>query len=161
MDPRNDLSCRARISKSLNMLSLTCKAGIKAVIYLALKFESGEKTGLKAIAEYTDTNEHTAGKLLQTLVRQRVINSAKGPNGGFYLSQGQLMQPVIRIVEAIDGKDVFKECGLGLSKCSSAHPCPIHNEYKNARDIIEKLFTEKRVINLRKPVSSGLAHLIG
>lgn len=142
------------------MLSLTCKASVKAVIYLALKFESGEKTSIKAIAEYTGTNEHTAGKLLQTLVKQGIINSAKGPNGGFYLSNDQLRQPVIRIVEAIDGNNVFKECGLGLSKCSSSHPCPIHNEYQNARNIIEKIFQEKKVFNLCEPVSSGLAHLI-
>lgn len=142
------------------MLSLTCKAAIKAVIYLASKFESGEKTGIKVIAEYTGTNEHTAGKLLQTLVKQSVINSTKGPNGGFFVSKDQLKQPVIRIVEAIDGNQVFRECGLGLSKCSSTHPCPIHNDYKKARDIIEKLFREKKVLNLCEPVNSGLAHLI-
>lgn len=143
------------------MLSLTCKAAIKAVIYLALKFESGEKMGIKEIAEYTGTNEHTAGKLLQILVKRNVINSTKGPNGGFFVSKDQVRQPVIRIVEAIDGNQVFRECGLGLSKCSSSHPCPIHDEYKKARDIIEKLFREKKVLNLCEPVSSGLAHLIG
>jgi DNA-binding IscR family transcriptional regulator len=94
-------------------------------------------------------------------VRQNIINSAKGPSGGFYLSKEQLAQPVIHIVEAIDGKKVFKECGLGLSKCSSTHPCPIHHEYKKARSILEKLFQEKKVFNLCEPVNSGLAHLVG
>ncbi len=143
------------------MLSLTCKAAIKSVIYLASKFEDDKKTGIKEIAEYTGTNEHTAGKLLQTLAKQGVINSAKGPTGGFYLSKDQLRQPVISIIEAIDGSNVFKECGLGLSKCSSTHPCPIHNEYKNARNIIERLFQEKKVFNLCEQVNNGLAHLIG
>jgi Rrf2 family protein len=143
------------------MLSLTCKAAIKSVIYLASKFESREKTGIREIAEYTDTNEHTAGKLLQTLVKQNVINSAKGPTGGFFLSKDQLRQPIMHIVEAIDGRNVFKQCGLGLSKCSATHPCPIHHEYKNARDIIEKLFQEKKVFHLCEPVNNGLAHLIG
>jgi DNA-binding IscR family transcriptional regulator len=64
-------------------------------------------------------------------------------------------------VEAIDGKEIFNSCGLGLSKCSSSHPCPIHDEYKKARDIIEKLFTQKRVLDLCKPVNMGLAYLIG
>ena len=143
------------------MLSLTCKAAIKAVIYLASKSESGEKAGIKEIAGYTGTNEHTVGKLLQTLVKSDIIKSVKGPAGGFYLSKAQLRQPVLNIVEAIDGCDVFKACGLGLSKCSSSRPCPIHDEYKKARDIVERLFREKKVHDLCEPVNSGVAHLIG
>src|SRR5215831_461410 len=143
------------------MFSYTCKTAIKAVIYLGSKFESGENAGIKEIAEFINASEHTVGKLLQTLVRQGVINSVKGPTGGFYISKGQGKQPIINIVEAIDGKNVFKECGLGLSTCSASHPCPIHNEYKEARHLIEKLFNTKKIADLCEPVNSGMAHLIG
>jgi Rrf2 family protein len=143
------------------MLSYTCKTAIKAVIYLASKFDSGENAGIKEIAEYINASEHTVGKLLQTLVKQGIINSVKGPSGGFYISKEQIKQPIINIVEAIDGKNIFKECGLGLSKCSPAHPCPIHDEYKEARGMIEKLFTRKKISDLCEPVNNGLAHLIG
>ena len=143
------------------MLSYTCKTAIKAVIYLASKFDSGENAGIKEIAEYINASEHTVGKLLQTLVKQGIINSLKGPAGGFYISKEQRKQPIINIVEAIDGKQVFKECGLGLSKCSAAHPCPIHNEYKEARNSIENLFNMKKIADLCEPVNSGLAYLIG
>ena len=143
------------------MLSYTCKTAIKAVIYLASKFESGENAGIKEIAEYIDANEHTIGKLLQMLVKQGIINSMKGPAGGFYISKEQRKQPIINIVKAIDGKQVFKECGLGLSKCSDTRPCPIHNEYKEARNIVEKLFSDKKITDLCEPVNCGIAYLIG
>ena len=143
------------------MLSLTCKTAVKAVIYLASKYASGTKAGIKEIAEYIDGNEHTVGKLLQTLVREGVINSAKGPSGGFYIAKEQLKKPVMAIVDAIDGREVFKECGLGLSKCSATHPCPIHDEYKISRDHIQKLFSQKKIIDLCEPVSKGFAHLVG
>lgn len=143
------------------MLSLTCKTAIKAVIYLASKYGSGMNAGIKEISEYIGGNEHTVGKLLQILVRDEVINSVKGPSGGFYISKEQLKKPVIVIVEAIDGREVFRECGLGLSKCSATHPCPIHDEYKIGRDQIQKLFSQKKIIDLCGPVSKGLAHLIG
>lgn len=67
------------------MLSLTCKTAIKAVIFLASKFKSGAKSGIIEIAEYIDASEHSVGKMLQTLVKENVINSSKGPNGGFTL----------------------------------------------------------------------------
>lgn len=143
------------------MLSLTCKTAIKAVIYLASKFESGEKAGIKEIAEFIEASEHTVGKFLQSLVKEGVINSVKGPNGGFYLTAKQKAQPIINIVEAIDGREVFNQCGLGLSKCSSTHPCPIHNDYKVVRDLFEKLCREKKIADLCEPVNDGLAYLFG
>ena len=143
------------------MLSLTCKTAIKAVIYLSSKFESGEKSGIKEIAEFINASEHTVGKMLQTLVKEEVINSAKGPTGGFFITGKQLNQPIINIIEAIDGKDVFKQCGLGLSKCSSTHPCPIHNDYKVVRDLFEKLCRDKKMSDLCEPVNNGLTYLFG
>ena len=143
------------------MLSLTCKTAVKAVIYLASRYGSGNNAGIKEIAEYIDASEHTVGKLLQTLVKENLVNSIKGPSGGFNISKEQLKQPIIEIVKAIDGKQAFKGCGLGLSKCSATHPCPIHDEYKVARDIIEKLFIERKINDLREPVSKGLAYLVG
>ena len=141
------------------MLSLTCKNAIKAVIYLASKYDSGTNAGIKEIADYIDASDHTVGKLLQTLVKNNLINSVKGPSGGFYVTKEQLRQPVINIVYAIDGDEVFRECGLGLKKCSGKHPCPMHDQYKTARDILEKLFTKSRVIDLCEPVNNGLAYL--
>src|SRR6185312_1043006 len=143
------------------MLSKTCKIAIKAVIYLCSKFESGGNASIKEIAEFINSSEHTVGKILQTLVKQDVIKSMKGPTGGFFISRTQQKQPIINIVEAVDGKQVFRSCGLGLSKCSSSHPCPIHQDYKEARELMEKLFREKNVQNLCEPVSDGLAYLMG
>lgn len=143
------------------MLSYTSKTAIKAVIYLSCKSANGEKAGFKEIAEQINASEHTVGKILQTLARHGIINSVKGPYGGFYINEKQQKQPISSIIETIEGKQVFKECGLGLSKCSETHPCPIHNEYKIARDLIEALFCEKKIKDLCDPVSSGIAHLIG
>jgi Rrf2 family protein len=143
------------------MLSYTCKTAIKSVIYLASKFDSEDNAGIKEIARYINASEHTVGKLMQTLVKQGIINSVKGPAGGFYISKEQMRQPIINIVEAIDGRQVFKECGLGLSKCSSNRPCPIHNEYKEARNLVEKLFNSKKIADLCQPINCGMAYLIG
>lgn len=143
------------------MLSLTCKASIKAVIYLGSNYDSGKKSSFKEIAEFINENEHTVGKLLQKLVKEKIINSVKGPNGGFYISSKQKEQPIIDIIHAIDGKDVFKQCGLGLSKCSETRPCPFHNDFKPIRELFKKMCSEKNVSDLYENVNSGLAYLIG
>ena len=142
------------------MLSYTCKTAIKSVIYLASKTAHGDKAGMKEIAEQINASEHTVGKILQTLVREGLINSTKGPNGGFFITKTQQNQPVIVIVEVIEGAGFFKECGLGLAKCSAIRPCPIHDDYKLARDLLEKIFRTKKIKDLCDPVTNGLAYLI-
>lgn len=143
------------------MLSLTCKTAIKAVIFLASKFESGEKAGIIEIAEFINASEHTVGKMLQVLVKEEIINSTKGPTGGFYITAKHKNQAIIKIIDAIDGKEVFDQCGLGLSKCSATHPCPIHNDYKIIRDQFKAMCQQKRVNDLCETVNDGLAYLMG
>ncbi len=143
------------------MLSLTCKASIKAVIFLGSRLRTGERSSLKEVAAYTGENEHTVGKLLQRLVKAGIIQSAKGPKGGFYITPKQADQRVIQIVQAIDGSDLFKQCGLGMNKCSDAHPCPLHDDYKPIREAFKKLCHGRRVRDLYEDVNSGLAHLVG
>lgn len=142
------------------MLSYTCKTAIKAVIYLSGRSRNGDKAGIKEISGRINASEHTVGKILQLLARKKVINSLKGPSGGFYLLEEQQNQAIIHVVEAIEGDTVFNECGLGLSKCSATHPCPIHHEYKVARDLMEKIFRERKVGDLCGSVTHGLSYLI-
>lgn len=143
------------------MLSLTCKTAIKAVVYLSSKSSPGQKWSIKEISTHIGASEHSVGKILQQLVRQGIIHSSKGPTGGFYIEEKQAGQPLIDIVVAIEGKAAFQECGLGLSKCSASHPCPIHDDYKIARDLMEKVFKEKKIEDLCGPVQGGLAYLVG
>ncbi len=141
------------------MLSLTCKAAIKAVIYLASKHQSEEKSGIKEIAKFINENEHTVGKLLQKLVKDNIIKSSKGPNGGFFISGKQMEQRIIKIVEAIDGKGVFKKCGLSIDKCNDKRPCALHYEYKPVRELFQQMCTQNRISDLYQKVMSGEAHL--
>lgn len=142
------------------MLSLSCKAAIKAVVYLGSTSESGKRMGLVEIAGFIGENEHTVGKLLQKLVKEGLINSIKGPGGGFYLTDEQKQHRLLQIVEAIDGADVFDQCGLGLSRCSETRPCPIHNDFKPIRELFFKMCSENRIRDLYKDVNNGMAYLV-
>lgn len=143
------------------MLSNTCKTAIKAVVYLGSKDGANEKVGVKEIAQNLNVSEHTLGKILQNLVRQKIINSIKGPSGGFYITQEQRSIPIIAIVETVDGVDALDKCGLGLSECSSERPCPIHDDYKTGREYIRQLFVTKTIDSLCAPVEDGRAYLKG
>ena len=120
-----------------------------------------EKAGIREIAEFINASEHTVGKMLQSLVKEGVINSLKGPTGGFYITLNQKHQPIINVIDAIDGKEVFDQCGLGLSQCSATHPCPIHNDFKIIRDQFKAMCQQKKLSDLCETVNEGLAYLVG
>ena len=143
------------------MLSLTCKAAIKAVVCLGSNKESHKKLSIREIAQQIDENEHTVGKLLQKLVKDKIINSTKGPKGGFFISENQVHLPVIKVIESIDGMRVFKECGLGLDHCSDDRPCPMHEDFKPIRDMFTQMCSKKKIIDMYEPVNNGLVYLLG
>lgn len=143
------------------MLSLTCKAAIKAVIFLGVQHTSSTRFSIGEIASEINENNHTVGKLLQKLTKAGIINSIKGPNGGFYITEQQRQLHVINIVEAIDGTEVFTECGLGFDKCSESKPCPFHNEFKHVRNLFTEMCRQKKISELDMTVIEGSAFLKG
>lgn len=137
------------------MISKACKYGIRAVIFVASRAADDTKLNIKQIAKEVDAPEAFTAKILQTLNKHRIITSLKGPYGGFYMEEFQMEQPVINIVNAIDGMTVFNECGLGLKQCSASHPCPMHHQYKIARDALQNAFQNTSIGQLANEVNKG------
>lgn len=141
------------------MLSTSCKYALRAAVYLMAQSHEGTKAGIKEIAEEIEANEHTTGKILQLLVREKIIVSAKGPNGGFYIPPSGKKIFLIDIVEVVDGVHFFFECGLGLRKCSEQKPCPIHHSYKVSREKLYQEFCSITIQELASNIEKGEAFL--
>lgn len=110
------------------MLSKACKYGIRAALYLASAARNDKRIGVHELAGKLKVPEAFLAKILQQLAREGIVSSVKGPHGGFYMTPGNLDQPLLRVIEVIDGKHLFSECIMGLSQCSSKSPCVLHGE---------------------------------
>jgi Rrf2 family protein len=141
------------------MLSTSCKYALRAAVYLMSQAGKMRRAGLKEVADEIEANEHTTGKILQLLVREGIIASAKGPTGGFYIPLDAKPVYLIDIVNVVDGVEFFFECGLGLTKCSEAQPCPIHHTYKAAREKLYKEFSSISIQQLARNIEKGRAFL--
>ena len=137
------------------MISKACKYGIRAVLFVASRKDDNIKLNIDDIAREVDAPEPFTAKILQSLNKMRIITSKKGPSGGFYLEDHQLHQPLLNVVRAIDGLTVFRECGLGLKQCSEIRPCPMHDQYKIARETLLKAFQETTIQQLADEVNQG------
>lgn len=138
------------------VFSKTCEYAIRAVLFISHKTATGGRIGIKEIAIGIDSPEHFLAKILQDLSRKGIIQSAKGPNGGFYLDEQALTMPLSAIVEAVDGDALFTGCALGLKQCSEVNPCPLHNQFKTIRGDIYNLLNTTEIAEFNNELSLGL-----
>ena len=141
------------------MLSKSCKYAIRATVFIASKAKENIKVGVKEIAEEIEAPVAFTGKILQTLNKNKIVTSLKGPYGGFYCTEDQLDLPIIEVVSTIDGMSVFKDCVFGLHQCSDDHPCPMHFEYSRTRDQIYTSFQNTSIRSLADNLNTGIAFL--
>ena len=109
------------------MLSNQSKYAIRGVLYLALYASENNKLGSKEVGENINVPQPFLAKIFQTLSKEKIITSNKGPKGGFYLTEKEMSGNLMSIIECIDGLDTFNSCFIGLPHCSDENPCSIHH----------------------------------
>ncbi len=140
------------------MLSNTCKYAVRAATYLAAKVDEKSKIGLKQISEELDIPAPFLGKILQILAKNKLLDSAKGPNGGFSLAKAPALVSVYDIIEIIDGTDVFTNCLLGFNVCQynddKKSLCPVYPKVgpvlKQLKTLYKEETLEKLVTDFKK-----------
>lgn len=117
------------------MFSKACEYAIKIMIYIATNEKNGRRAGLKEVAEATGSPEAFTAKILQQLVKARLLKSFRGPSGGFVLNEREGIN-VHDVVIAIDGERLLEDCVLGFPECSSENPCPMHSKFAAIRSML-------------------------
>lgn len=130
------------------MLSNTCKYGIRSVVYLSVYSSNAKKIGIKEISEALEIPSPFLSKIMQTLVRKKILNSIKGPHGGFSLARPAEDISIMDIVEIIDGRDIFEICLVRTTPCSDEEPCGIHDKITALRNEMRETFINQTIDDL-------------
>lgn len=136
------------------MLSNSCRYGIRAVIYLASKDGRNNKIGIRQISEDLKLPTPYLAKILQNLVRHRILSSTKGPNGGFSLLKKPESITLLDIVKIIDGEELLTNCIIHNGSCNSVRksmkPCPVHDDFTRIRTDLINMFKGKTIAEIVK-----------
>ncbi|MFY0672277.1 MAG: Rrf2 family transcriptional regulator [Bacteroidia bacterium] len=130
------------------MFSKTVGYAVRAIIYIALKRGTISNTTPTEIAENLNVSESYIKKILQSLVKHEILQSHKGPKGGFTLTEITLDTTVLEIIDIIDDGATFSKCSLGLQECNPKHPCPIHFDVVGQRDSIKSKLSKRTVLQM-------------
>jgi Rrf2 family protein len=99
------------------------------------------------------------GKILQDLVRAGLLESLKGPRGGYRLAQDAQEITLLAIKQAIEGVADLEACASGLGRCSDDMPCPQHERFKPLRLAMRQYLATTTVADMAQALAEKRALL--
>lgn len=137
------------------IFSRGCEYGLQAMLYLAAQ-PQGTPVLQRDISDALKIPPHFLGKVLQMLVRSRLVISQRGKAGGFVLGKPSHDITPFDIIYAIDGPVFLDGCVLGFSDCNDDVPCPVHVEWKSIKQNIIQLLQNKSIEELSQEIGIKL-----
>lgn len=101
--------------------------GLRAILELALLHEVGRPIQVKDIARRQDIPEDYLGQLMVSLRKAGLVESVRGPSGGYVLSRPPKEITLAQALEVLEGPLGQMDCGLydNRAKCNRAAACAI------------------------------------
>ena len=131
------------------MLRLSKKAdyALMAMKHLAVKQDQASCSA-REIAEAYEIPLELLAKVLQRLVRARLLVSVQGTRGGYRLSRTASTIPVASVIEAVDGPLTVTACSDDDQNCEQYSKCSIRDPLWKIRGRIVDALTTVSVADL-------------
>lgn len=131
------------------MLRLSKKAdyALMAMKHLATKQDQASCSA-REIAEAYEIPLELLAKVLQRLVRARLLVSVQGTRGGYRLSRAAHAIPVANVIEAVDGPLTVTACSDDDQNCEQYSKCSIRDPLWKIRGRIVDALTTVSVADL-------------
>jgi Rrf2 family transcriptional regulator, iron-sulfur cluster assembly transcription factor len=133
---------------------------LRGVLYVATMTEENRRVQVDEISKRLSVPKHFLGKIMNRIVKEGMLNSTKGPYGGFSVTDETLSSPLTRLLNVTDGMEQFNTCVLKLRKCNKANPCPLHYQMEQNRDELLKIFSQTTIADLLKQDKKSLIESI-
>jgi Rrf2 family iron-sulfur cluster assembly transcriptional regulator len=138
------------------VLSKTAKYALRAVAYLASRPDAdGGLVPLQEIAEALDVPPNYLSKVTHRLGRAGILESVRGPGGGFRLGipAGELV--LARVTAPFDTTGGPLPCLLMDRPCNPDEPCVAHDRWKRIAAETRDFFDQTTVAELLEGADAG------
>lgn len=134
------------------MLSQTAEYALRACLHLAHQAEE-HPVRVDDIAKTLDVPRNYLSKILHELGRDGILDSTRGPRGGFQLALPPEEISLAMIVGHFDPEFLSEEgrCILGRMRCSDRDPCAAHTRWKDVAVRMRAFFHDTSLAELAVP----------
>ncbi|MFX1289293.1 MAG: RrF2 family transcriptional regulator [Promethearchaeota archaeon] len=108
--------------------------------------KNSRQSFLKKISQDEDIPESYLAKIFQVFVQRGILESKKGPNGGFFLARELSDISVGKIVECLEGEPNLEKCPFAFNGCDDKEECELYLTWKRTE---EERFNTLRKITVR------------
>lgn len=116
---------------------------------LAALPEDGTYCLAKDLASSLELPGPYLAKILQGLVQADILESVRGPKGGFRLTRPAHRITVGEVVTAMEGPNAMEGCIMGFPTCGGEHPCPLHEAWGAVKAQVASSMTEATIRDLQ------------
>ena len=88
-------------------------------------------------------------QMLTSLSKSGFIKSVQGRNGGFQLQTPADQIYLAKIVDSVEGLNVFGTCIMGFQKCPFNHTCVMHEVWAETRENILRVLNNTSLAQLK------------
>jgi len=141
------------------MLSKSTEYAIRALVFIQLRNWEQKRPGVGEIAKEIEAPEAYTAKILQTLTKNKLMDSMKGRGGGFFFNDNQSNLTLYDVIHVVEGDACFHKCGFGLKQCNDDNSCPLHEKYKVVRDGFFDIVKTETIKSLSEKILYGDAVL--
>ena len=127
------------------MLSQTVEYALRASLYIARRHPQPMR--VSDIAAAVDAPRGYLAKILGDLARAGVLESSRGPAGGFRLKDPPDQLALSDVVSAIDGREA-RRCLLGHGKCGENPTCTAHTRWAPIANDMDAFFGKTTLADL-------------
>lgn len=125
------------------MLSQTTEYALAAAVHLAGNGGRGP-VRVDDIAEELGVPRNYLSKILHSLTRAGVLESTRGPGGGFELARDADDIKLSELVRPFESAlmNPHGDCLMGRARCQDDDPCAAHAHWKDVRAAIDSFFAD-------------------
>jgi Rrf2 family protein len=117
---------------------------------LAAMPEDGSYSLAKDLAGHLGLPGPYLAKILQTLAQEGILNSVRGPRGGFRLARPAHKVTVGEVVGVLDGMESMSGCVMGFINCDGrGKPCPLHAAWAEVKTHLEETLSMVTIRDLQ------------
>ncbi len=135
------------------MISRTAEYAIRAMAALN-QLSDGGLVGAGMLSRASGVPANYLSKILHTLGRAGVVDSVRGPGGGFRLAGPARKLTAYEIVQLFDDLEGKRRCFLGNKTCSDDHACAAHEMWSGVWRKYEA-FLRQMTIDRLKPEAAN------
>jgi len=133
------------------LLKLTKKADYALMAMKHLAERSSERSlSAKDVADAYGIPPEALAKILQKLVKARLLHSQHGTNGGYMLARPAHTISAFEVIQAIDGPLFITSCITVRGECGQSDRCNIREPLRKVNESIEAVLKRIKISHMRE-----------